>query len=62
MREAMLNLLNPDRWHEQENSLFSSSTIMFPASVSVERISMRRDNRILRKLETYQQSQSGTEL
>lgn len=37
-----------DRWPEQKDSIFSPSTIMFSASVSVERISMRRDNRILR--------------
>lgn len=37
-----------DRWLEQKDSIFSPSAIMFSASVSVERISMRRDNRILR--------------
>lgn len=37
-----------DRWLEQKNSLFSPPTIMLSASVSVERISTRRDNRILR--------------
>lgn len=46
MRETMLNLLKQTDGLNRK-IVFSPPTIIFSASVSVERISMRRHNRIL---------------